>query len=239
MTHIVAGYPDMKTCEEVANLMIDKGVSFMEIQIPFSDPVADGKTIMAANQMSLDSGTDTEDCFELMKKLTSQSNIPILFMSYFNVLFAYGLEEFCKKAKEIGCYGLIVPDIPLDEEEYDHYLEICKKYDLKAIQVVSPISTDERLKKISEVAEGFVYCVSRFGTTGAQSELNEKLEEYLIRVKKFIKVPLAVGFGISDKEQAEYVSSLADIVVIGSKVINLLDEKGQSGVEEFLEEILG
>ncbi len=243
MTHIIGGYPTMAECEKIALTMADSGAAFIEIQIPFSDPVADGTTIMAACQQSLEQGTTPKDCFELMKKLKEKENMPpLLFMSYYNILFKYGVEKFCNDAAEIGCYGLIVPDIPLDEEEYEHYLENCKKYGLKAIQVISPITPESRLEKIGQVAEGFVYCVSRTGTTGVQAELAPELSEFIARVKKYVDVPVAVGFGISSRDHVDAVMEQAEIAVVGSKVINLYG-KAKPGekleaVAEFLKKVI-
>lgn len=232
MTHIVAGYPTMKKSEEIALAMASAGVSYIEIQIPFSDPIADGPTIMQANQKALENGVTPNDCFELMKRLkknfktrrgspSSPSEVKLLFMTYFNIPFRYGLESFCKKAKQLGCYGLIIPDMPIDEEGSDHYIKICKKYKLHPVQVISPITPAERLKRIAKVASGFVYCVAHTGTTGESTKLNSKLGKYLDRVRKHIKVPIALGFGISNKKQVKAVLKKADIAVIGSKIINL------------------
>lgn len=236
MTHIVAGYPNMNSCEKMATMMIDAGVSVLEIQIPFSDPIADGPTIMHANQMAIEQGTTPEDCFALMERLRKKSSIPLLFMTYFNIAFRYGLERFCKKAKASGAYGLIIPDIPIDEESYEHYLQICKKYRLHAIQVISPITPQERLGKIGKVASGFVYCVARTGTTGSSQKINASIAPYLKRVKRFISVPIALGFGISSRQQAVRASHQADIVVIGSRIIEMADHP--SRVQKFLSEIL-
>lgn len=240
MTHIVAGYPDLKTSARLLELMAENGADFVEIQIPFSDPVADGPTIMQANQKSLEAGTKVEDCFELMKVATKfGGETKFLFMTYFNILHHYGVEKFCKKAAEYGCYGLIVPDMPIDEEPQEKYLENCKKYGLKAIQVISPLTPERRLKMIAKVASGFVYCVSRFGTTGQDCDLNPQLSNYLRKVKKIIKVPLAVGFGISSRAHVDAVHKEAEIAVIGSKIINILNENGGnlSKVDKFIREL--
>lgn len=242
MTHIVAGYPTLRESEKIAEVMLNTGASFLEIQIPFSDPVADGPTIMRANQVALENGTTPEDCFEMLERLKKKSTTPILFMTYYNIVFRYGLERFCKRASEIGCYGLIIPDMPIDEESYDHYLKTCKKFGLHAIQVISPITPDERLKKIGKVASGFVYCVSRTGTTGASQKLDKNLETYLNRVRKYIRVPIALGFGISTKKHVQAALQYADIAVIGSVIINLLDMKKSSMVDNlksFLKALYG
>lgn len=237
MTHIVAGYPNLKESERVAELMMDAGVEYLEIQIPFSDPIADGATIMQANQESLENGTTPEDCFEMMKRLSGRSETKLLFMTYFNIAFRYGLEDFCKRAQEVGCYGLIIPDIPLDEEPAEHYLELCQKYELHAIQVISPITPSGRLEKIAKVASGFVYCVARTGTTGTQASFDLTQLEYLSSVKKYIKLPIAVGFGISSVEQLQQVLAKSDIAVIGSHLIKIHQSNGILGIETFLNEL--
>ncbi len=234
MTHIVAGYPDLQTSKELALAMAESGVEFIEIQIPFSDPIADGPTILRANQVALDNGVTADDCFELLADLHSQCDTKFLLMTYFNIPFAYGLEKFCRKAAEYGAYGLIIPDIPLDEEPHEKYIETCKRYDLKAIQIVSPLTTDERLEKIDEVADGFVYCVGNFGTTGEQAGFYSDLANYLKKVRSKIELPLALGFGISSKEQVEKASDVADIVVMGSKIVNTFDEGGVDAVRNLL-----
>lgn len=241
MTHIVAGYPSLKKSEELLHLMADCGADFIEIQIPFSDPVADGPTIMKANQAALDRGTKVEDCFRLMQKMSLDSEISgkpkFLFMTYFNILHHYGVGKFCKKAAECGCHGLIVPDMPIDEEDQEKYLENCRKYGLKPIQVISPLTPYRRLKMIAKVAEGFVYCVSRFGTTGQGGGLNPKLSGYLKKVKKYIDLPLAVGFGISNKADVEAVWREADIAVIGSKIVSIVENDGVIALEKFLKNL--
>lgn len=231
MTHIVAGYPDKEECKKIALMMAKSGVSFIEMQIPFSDPVVDGKTILDANMKALQDGITPDDCFDLMRDIKKQVKIPLLFMTYFNVPFRYGLKKFCEKAREAGCYGLIIPDMPIDEEKYEHYLELCKKYDLKAIQIISPITPVRRLKKIAKVAEGFVYCVSRFSTTGESAQFNQNLVAYLNKVRKYIKIPIALGFGISNKMQIEIAKKYSDIIVIGSKILNIYNQsKNGAGI---------
>ncbi len=237
MTHIVAGYPSLKESEKIAEIMIEAGVDFLEIQIPFSDPVADGNVIMKANQVAIERGVKVEDCFRLMKKLKA-GKTKLLFMTYFNILHHRGVEKFCKKAKECGAYGLIVPDMPIDEEKQEHYLKMCGKYGLKAIQVISPLTPARRLEMIAKKARGFVYCVSRYGTTGTRSELNPKLNGYLKKVKKHIKLPLAVGFGISKKEHVEAVWKHAEIAVVGSAIIQIINKSTRQNLPSALKNFL-
>ncbi len=239
MTHIVAGYPDLKISEKLVKCMDGLGVSFIEIQIPFSDPVTDGTTLMGAQKVALENNTTTEDIFQLMERLKTTVKTQLLFMTYFNVVYAYGVEAFCKRAGELGVYGLIVPDMPLDEEDREHYVSSCTRHGLHAIQIVSPQTTVERLKQIATVATGFVYCVSREGITGEGTTLNPNLSEYLRTVRQYIDIPLALGFGISTREHVQSTLNHADIAVIGSAVVNVYNkEKKLSDVEDFLTEIV-
>ncbi len=239
MTHIVAGYPDMQTSEELVNIMDRVGVSFVEIQIPFSDPVADGPTLMGAQQVALENGTTPEDVFQLTERLQKTVKVPLLFMTYFNVVHSYGVEAFCKRAGELGVYGLIVPDMPMEEEQNEHYLSACKRQGLHAIQIISPLTPRERLKKIAKVASGFVYCVSREGVTGSGTELNPNLSNYLHTVRQYIDIPIALGFGISTRDHVLSALESSDIAVIGSAVVDVYNkEKKLAEVEDFLTEIM-
>lgn len=234
MTHIVAGYPTLEESEKIALAMDKCGADYIEIQIPFSDPVADGEVIMRANQKALESGIKVRDSFALMKKLSKKTRAKLLFMTYFNILHAYGVDDFCRRTAECGAYGLIVPDMPIDEEKHDGYLRACKKYGLKAIQVISPLTPERRLKLIAKHADGFVYCVSRYGTTGTSEKLNPELSSYLKKVRRYIKLPLAVGFGISSRAQVKAVHSHAEIAVVGSAFIRIYEKEGLQGIRKFM-----
>lgn len=241
MTHIVGGYPSLEENERMVEIMAKSGVEFVEIQIPFSDPLADGPTIAQANQLSLDNGTTVEDCFQLMGRLQKKVEIPLLFMTYINVIFNYGIEEFCARCGELGVYGLIVPDMPVHEEAFDHFLDACKRHGLHAIQVISPITPESRLRKLCKVASGFIYCVSTTGKTGAREEMDTELIAYLDRVREFTDLPLALGFGISNRKMVEQALAKADIAVMGSKVIKLYRETEgdkMQALEDFLTELI-
>lgn len=242
MTHVVVGYPSLEATEEVVRVMAENGADFVELQIPFSDPLADGPTIMKASEEALRNGTKVKDAFALMSKLSSEVKIPLLFMGYYNTVFKYGTEKFCKDAKNAGASGLIVPDIPLEEEKYEHFMKSAKKNDLYAIRVISPASTSERLEKNAAVAEGFVYCMARQGITGAKKDLDPELINYLKRVRSIFDVPVAVGFGISKKEHIQALGGYADTAIVGSAVIDVIakskkDEIGRN-VREFIEDLI-
>ena len=168
MTHVIVGYSSLEETIMLVETMVASGVDVIELQIPFSDPLADGPTIMRACEESLANGTKVKDAFMVMKTVSGKVSIPLLFMAYYNTVFRYGVETFCKDAKTAGAAGLIVPDMPIDEEQEEHFMRYCKKYDLHNIHVISPASTDERLKKNAAVADGFVYCTARQGITGAK-----------------------------------------------------------------------
>src|SRR5258708_27751991 len=147
MTHVVIGYPSLEETNSLVKAMVESGADFVELQIPFSDPLADGPTIMRACEESLRNGTKVSDAFAVMKVLSQEVSIPLLFMAYYNTVFTYGVQKFCRDAKEVGASGLIVPDMPIEEEKNEHFFKYCKKYNLHNIQVISPASTDDRLRK--------------------------------------------------------------------------------------------
>ncbi len=239
MTHLVAGYPTEKESEEIALSMAKGGVDFLEIQIPFSDPIADGPTIFRANQEAIKNGMTTEKALKMIERIgsTISQKTNLIVMTYANIPFQFGLEKFCKRLGKIGVMALIVPDMPLDEEPFEHYVAYCKKYGIHPIQIISPITPPERLEKIAKNASGFVYCVSHTGKTGVVQTLDEDAIQYLDKVREKVKIPLALGFGISSPEQVEAASKKADIVVMGSFFIRLYDKKGLQGIKEFLKNI--
>jgi len=232
MTHVVIGYPSLKETEKIVKTMAKSGVNMIELQIPFSDPLADGPTIMRACEKSLANGTKVKDAFVLMKKLSSEIKIPLLFMAYYNTVFKYGTEKFCCDSKAAGAYGLIVPDMPIDEENQEHFFASCKKYNLHNIQVVSPASTDERLRKNAEVASGFVYFTAHQGITGVKEKLDPKLISHLKNLRKFFKVPIAVGFGISKRKHLEEITPYADISVVGSAIIDVINKSNEKNMKK-------
>ncbi|MBU0999792.1 tryptophan synthase subunit alpha [Patescibacteria group bacterium] len=238
MTHVVVGYPSLEVTESLVKVMEAAGVDFIELQIPFSDPLADGPTIMRACEKALENGVRVVDAFELVQKLSKQIKIPLLFMAYYNTVFKYGTEKFCNDARKAGICGLVVPDIPLEEEHQEHFIKYCKKAGLKNIRVVSPISTTNRLKKNAEIASGFVYCTTRQGITGAKDKLNPNISSFLKKMKKVFRVPIAVGFGISKKEHLKQLSSLADIAVIGSAIIDIVNKSAGNTAEKDVKDFL-
>ncbi|WP_017981121.1 tryptophan synthase subunit alpha [Methanocaldococcus villosus] len=228
----VAGDPNIEMSERALEV-ICKYADIVEIGIPFSDPVADGLTIQKADVRALSSGMTPIKAFEIVKRLNSKfPKVPKVFLTYYNIIFKMGEEEFVKRCKEVGVAGIIVPDLPL--EESDSLYNICKKYGVDLIYLVAPTTTEERLKKILERASGFVYAVSVTGTTGEREKIAEETKELIKRVKKYSKIPVCVGFGISKKEHVEELCSIADGAIVGSAIVKLVEKyKG----EEFLREL--
>ncbi len=224
MTHVVVGFPCLKDSLDVVRAMVDAGARFVELQIPFSDPIADGPTIMGANQAALNNGVTPSVCLRALEKLRKNVEVPLLFMTYFNILYNYagGTVGFFMDAANAGCDGLIVPDI-MPEDETEGFWECAKDFELPAIPIVSPLTDEKRLKLIAPLcAQSFAYCVSTTGTTGARKELSSDLKPYLRRVRNTVKRPLAVGFGLSKAEHLKQLSGLAEIAVVGSATIDLL-----------------
>lgn len=238
MTHVVVGYPSLEVTESLVKIIEEEGVDFVELQIPFSDPLADGPTIMRACEKALESGAKVKDAFELANRLSKKVKIPILFMAYYNTVFKYGTKKFCQDAKRVGISGLIIPDVPLEEERQEHFIKYCKEARLKNIRVVSPASTKERLRKNANIADGFVYCTARQGITGAKEQLDPDIASFLTRVRKIFRIPIAVGFGISKKEHLKQLVPYADIAVVGSAVIEIVNKSEKNTVEENVKHFL-
>ncbi len=224
--YVVAGYPDIRTSEDVITSLINGGADIIEIGIPFSDPIADGSTIQDAIQNSLTSGTTPDMCLELASRVRKTfPDIPLIIMTYSNILFRKGYIQFAQQAKESGIDGFIVPDIPIEEAK--EYLDSVKKIGISAIFLVSPNTSEKRLKIISKICTGFLYVISIFGTTGERKGFDEYTIESIKRVKKVIadNLPLAVGFGISNPQHVRYmIDAGADGAIIGSAIIKKIKE---------------
>ena len=232
MTHLVLGYPSFEINREVIRQMVANGVDLIELQIPFSEPVADGPMIVKANQDSLNGGTKVKDCLEFAAELTAAYDIPFLFMTYYNILYKFGLEDFFRQAVKIGIKGFIVPDLP--PEEGREFLALAERYEIAPILIYAPTSTAERMRELAGHARGFIYCVARRGVTGQHTDFTSDFETYLARCRQSTTLPLAVGFGISSREDVRYLSGRADIAVIGTATIRLVEERGPEAVGPFI-----
>ncbi len=247
MTHIIYGYPRVEDNEVLIETMVEAGVDLIEVQLPFSDPTADGPTITQACQVALDNGAHIQEGIDFVARMTEKYDVPILFMSYFNIVFSYhapgeekrGVSSFVHAAAKAGASGLIVPDIP-PEEKSERYPELCKEAGLYPIYVTSPNVSDHRLKAIGEVAEGFIYCTSRTGTTGKDVDLDmEMLGAFLKQTHDVCKLPVAVGFSIARRDQVEALAPHAEVAVVGSHLLRTFDEKGAQGLREEILKLKG
>jgi len=232
MTHIVVGYPSFEASLQIVDAMVEAGVDLMELQIPFSEPMADGPVILAANQKALAQGSTVERCLEFAATVTRRHGIPFLFMSYYNVLFRAGVASFALRMKTAGLSGSIVPDLP--PEEAGTYLPAMERAGLAPIFIYSPSTSDERMRTIASQSRGFIYCVARKGVTGLQTTFSSDLDTYLARCRAATKLPLAVGFGVQDKADVDYLRGKVDIAVVGSATLRLIDEKGVGAVGDFI-----
>ena len=225
----------MATSEAIADIMLREGVDFLELQIPFSDPMADGPTFMHANSVAVANGITTEDCFDLMRKLRAKTDIPLLFMGYYNSILHYGVERFCQKAHESGCTGIIFPDYPIDHEDREGLLNACHTYQLNFIPVLNPAATDERIEKVVALSPEFIYYGMRKSVTGAKQTIDPNLENNLQHVQTFTKAPLAVGWGISTPEHIRALPKEASIAIVGSKTFDVFNErKSLEDVEKYI-----
>lgn len=227
---ITCGDPDLETTEKVVYAMEEAGADLIELGIPFSDPTAEGPVIQEANIRALN-GKDkvtTDKVFELVVKLRKKVKVPMVFMTYANVVFSYGSEKFIARCKEVGIDGLILPDIPFEEkEEFD---PICKQYGLDLVSLIAPTS-HERISMIAKEANGFVYCVSSLGVTGTRTEITTNVGEMVELVKKTKDIPCAIGFGISTPEQAANMAGYADGVIVGSAIVKIIAQYGVDAAE--------
>lgn len=227
ITFITAGDPDLETTEKLVLEMFDKGSDIVEIGVPFSDPVAEGKTIQAASLRSLANGTNLTQIFEMVESLRKKTDKPLILMMYVNTIFRFGTEKFFGLCKEKGIDGVIVPDLPFEErEELQPYAD---NNGIISISLVAPTS-HQRIASIAKEAKGFLYSVSSTGVTGTRSDFSTDFDEFFGEIKKSCTVPAMVGFGISNPEQAKKMSGYCDGVIVGSAVVKIAAEYGRNSV---------
>jgi tryptophan synthase alpha chain len=232
MTHLVLGYPSFEDSFKIIEAMVEAGVDLMELQIPFSEPIADGPVILRANQRALEGGATVKESLDLAKRVAETFDIPFLIMTYYNILFKYGTERFVAEMADRQLRGAIIPDLP--PEEGDVYLNAMEKHELAPVLIFSPATSIERMKYLSTFARGFVYCVARKGVTGQDTSFSDELETYLSRCRKATDLPLAVGFGVKEKEDIDFLKGKADIAVIGTQTLRIVEEEGVDAVGSFI-----
>ena len=224
---VTCGDPDLETTAGLVKAMAQAGADLIELGIPFSDPTAEGPVIQGANLRALSAGTTTDKVFELVKELRKSVAVPMVFMTYANVVFSYGADRFLSRAAQAGVQGLILPDVPFEEKS--EFEPLCAKYGLELVRMIAPTS-HQRITAIAREAQGFVYCVSSLGVTGVRSNITTDIGAMVSLVKQAKDIPAAVGFGISTPEQARAMAATADGVIVGSAIVKLVAQYGRESI---------
>lgn len=233
---IVGGYPDIKKTEELVYTLEDEGANIIEIGIPYSDPLADGPVIERISQKSIEKGTTLNKIFDCVSKVRNTTNIPIVFLVYFNTILSFGVSNFVQKCVESEVDGLIIPDLPL--EERDELVPYLENTDLCLIPLVTPTS-NQRIKNIVKNSKGFVYCVSSLGVTGVRTDFHKDTTSFINQVRKYTELPLAIGFGISEPNDIKKFQPLVDGVIIGSAIVKKIEDSNCDflKIRSFLKEL--
>lgn len=229
---VTCGDPDLETTAKVVRAAVENGADLIELGIPFSDPTAEGPVIQGANLRALRGGITTDKIFAFVKELRRDVKVPMVFMTYANVVFSYGAEKFISTCRDIGIDGLILPDLPFEEKE--EFLLTCRQYDVNLISLIAPTS-ENRISMIAREAEGFIYIVSSLGVTGTRSEIRTDLSSIVKVVRENTKVPCAIGFGISTPEQAKKMADISDGAIVGSAIVKLIEKYGTDAPEHVAE----
>ncbi len=234
---LTCGDPDLETTAAIIRACAENGASLIELGIPFSDPTAEGPVIQEANIRALSAGTTTDRIFDMVREVRKDVTVPMVFMTYANVVYSYGPERFCSACRDIGIDGMILPDVPFEEkEEFD---TVCRKYGLDFISMIAPTSED-RIAMIAREASGFLYIVSSLGVTGVRSSITTDLGSMVALVRKNTDIPCAIGFGISTADQAAKMAAIADGVIVGSAIVRVIAAHGKDApacVGEYVREV--
>ena len=234
IAYLMAGDPNLAASAEYILTAQEAGADLIEIGIPFSDPIAEGEVIQAASARALATGTRLDGVFEMVASIKNQMRIPMVFMTYLNPVFVYGYDRFFAKCTEIGICGVIIPDLPFEEQS--EAKSVAVKYGIEIITLVAPTS-EKRIARIAKEAEGFIYLVSSMGVTGVRSEITIDLSMIVSKIRKYTDVPIAIGFGISTPEQAEHYSSIADGAIVGSAIVRIIGQYGKNAKQALYEYI--
>lgn len=237
--YFTAGFPDIDDTVPILKKLQDAGVDMVEIGLPFSDPLADGPTIQESSTKALQNGMTTEKLFEQLKGIRDVLTIPLLIMGYFNPILQFGIEDFCKKCADIGIDGLIIPDLPVDVYS-EEYREIFEKHGLVNVLLITPQTSDERIRFIDSISEGFIYMVSSASTTGAKNSFGEEQNDYFQRISEMnLKTPQIVGFGISNHETFVQATDRTSGAIIGSAFVKLIGDGKKEEINHFVNEMRG
>lgn len=234
---ITCGYPDLETTAKLVKVMEQAGADIIELGFPFSDPTAEGPVIQGASLWALNQGVTTDKIFDMVEDIRKEIQIPLVSMTYANVIYSYGTERFLQRAKEVGIEGLILPDVPFEEK--NDFAPACETYGIDFISLIAPTS-HERIEKIAKEAKGFIYCVSSLGVTGMRSEITTDVGAMVELVRKHTDVPAAIGFGISNPQQAKKMAGKADGAIVGSAIVKIIEKYGRDAVpyvEQFVREM--
>ncbi len=225
--YVTCGDPDLKTTRDVIFAAARAGADVIELGVPFSDPVADGPVIQRASERGLRSGTTLADVLALARDIRRESPVGLIVFSYLNPVLRYGFERFCAEAGQAGIDGALITDLPAEESE--EYVRGMRKHNLATVFLAAPTSTDDRLRQIAAASTGFIYAVSRTGVTGARKQLPEDARKLVERIRRFSKLPVAVGFGISSAEQVSEVGRFAEAAVVGSAIVQAIERAAPEG----------
>jgi len=229
---ITAGDPSLEITEQLVIKMAEAGADLIELGIPFSDPVAEGPVIQEADYRALSNGVTTDKIFDMIARIRKSCNVPIAFMTYANPVFTYGKDKFMKNCKDVEVDAIIVPDIPY--EERNELMPYCDKYGIEFISMIAPTSR-ERIQMIAAESQGFIYCVSSLGVTGVRREFSSNIEDMIKHVKQIKNIPCAIGFGISTPEQAAKMSAIADGIIVGSAIVDIIAKYGEECIPHVIE----
>ena len=236
MAHVVCGYPSFEDNMQELEIMAEAGVDLVELQFPFSEPSADGPLFVNANEQSLKSGTTVDQCFEFMKQASERFPFQLLMMGYYNTVFKMGEETFIKRLKEAGGVGYILPDLPVEESANLH--RISEEAGVEPIILMTPTSSDKRLAKLGEASRGLVYVVARKGVTGSKTNMGDDVLALIERCRQHTDVPIGVGFGISSKEDMDFLRGNADMAIVGTAALKIWEHSGAEGLRSFFAELM-
>lgn len=235
MTHVVCGYPSFEANWKELEIMAEFGVDLVELQFPFSEPSADGPLFVRANELALKAGVTPADCFAFMEKVAAHFPFKVLMMGYYNTAFKMGAEKFLSSLKAAGGCGYILPDLPVDEAVELHGLSA--KYDLAPVVLMTPTSTDKNLQKLGKAARGMVYAVARKGVTGTKTDMSDDLNSFLARCRQVTELPIGVGFGVSAKEDIDFLRGKADMAIIGTAALKAWEDGGEDALRGFFQSL--
>jgi tryptophan synthase alpha chain len=231
---VTCGDPDLETTKALVLAMAESGADLIELGIPFSDPIAEGPVIQSADERALRSGTTTDRIFTLVEEIRLLTDIPLVFMTYINVVFTYGKDRFLSRCKQVGIDGIIIPDLPFEEK--DEVEDSCKASEVTLISMIAPTSL-ERIQKVAREAEGFLYCVSSLGVTGERTTIGNSAKTMIQQAKQVTSIPCCIGFGISNEDQARQMAESADGIIVGSAIMRIVADQGKNSckpVSEFV-----